>query len=76
MSSLLSEKCPYLKFFWSLFSRIRTEYVEIRVSLPIQSEYGKIRTKKTPNTDTFYAVLTNSSYNVSFYKVKIKLHGT
>ena len=26
------------------------------VSLHIQSETGKIRTRKTPNTDTFYAV--------------------
>ena len=26
------------------------------VSLPIQSECGKIRTRKTPNTDTFQAV--------------------
>ena len=26
-----------------------------RVSLHIQSEYGKIRTRKTPNTDTFNA---------------------
>ena len=31
------------------------------VSLHIQSECGEIRTKKTPNTDTFYAVhMTNS----------------
>ena len=22
----LSEKCPYLELFWSVFSRIRTEY--------------------------------------------------
>ena len=26
------------------------------VNLRIQSEYGKIRTRKTPNADTFYAV--------------------
>ena len=52
------EKCPYLEFFQSVFSRIRTEYGEMRsieVSLRIQFEYRKIRTKKTPNTDTFHA---------------------
>ena len=38
----LREKCPYLEFFWSVFSRI-------------QCECGKIRTRKTPNTDSFYA---------------------
>ena len=26
---LLREKCPYSEFFWSLFSRIRTEFGEI-----------------------------------------------
>ena len=29
---------------------------ESSVSLHIQSEYGKIRTRKTPNTDTFHAL--------------------
>ena len=47
----LREKCPYSQFFWSAFSCIRTEYVEI-----LQSEYGKIGTRKTPSTDTFHAV--------------------
>ena len=31
------------------------------VSLRIQSEYGKMRTRITPNTDTFYAVRTNEN---------------
>ena len=51
----LGEKCPYLEFFASVFSRIRTDY---SVSLHIQSEYRKIRTKKIPNTDFFHAVLS------------------
>ena len=41
-----------------LFSRIWTEYGELRrnrISLHIQSECGKARTTKTPNTDTFHA---------------------
>ena len=29
----------------------------LTVSLRIQSEYGKVRTRKTPNTDTFHAVI-------------------
>ena len=37
------EKCPYLELFRSKFSRI-------------WNEYGKMRTRKTPNTDTFHAV--------------------
>ena len=49
----LREKCPYLKLFWSLLSRIRTEY---GVYLRIQCKCGNIRTKKTPNTNTFHAV--------------------
>ena len=30
MNYALREKSPYLEFFWSAFSRIRTEYGEIR----------------------------------------------
>ena len=40
--------------FWSVFSRNRIEY---SVSLRIESECGKIRTRKTPNTDTIYTVV-------------------
>ena len=40
-------KCPYSELLWSIFSHIRTEYV-------------KMRTRITPNTDTFYAVYTLS----------------
>ena len=45
----LRKKYPYLELFWSAFSRIRTEYGEIL-------ECGKMRTRITPNTDTFHAV--------------------
>ena len=51
----LLETCPYSEFFWSVFSRIRTEYGE--TSLRIQSKFRKKWTRKTPNTDTFYAKL-------------------
>ena len=46
----LRKKCPYLELFRSAFSRIRTEYGEI---LRIQSECGEMRTRITPNLDTF-----------------------
>ena len=39
----LREKCPYLVFFWSVFSRIT-------------SECEKTRTRKNLNADTFHAV--------------------
>ena len=45
--------CPHSGLFLSVFSRIRTEY---GISLRIQSECGKIRTRITPNTDTFHAM--------------------
>ena len=47
----LREECPYSELFWSVFSRIRIEYGEIQISLRIQSECGKIRTRISPNTD-------------------------
>ena len=55
-NNILREKCPYSEFFWSAFSLIRPENGEIR----IQSECGKMRTRITPNTDNFYAVIVNT----------------
>ena len=49
----LRKKCLYSELFWSVFSRIRTEY---EVSLRIQSKCLKLRTRVIPNTDTFYAM--------------------
>ena len=59
MSYQLRENCPYSEFSWSEFSHIRTDYGEIR---SIQCECGKMRTRKTPNTDTFYAVINKEAY--------------
>ena len=39
-----------------MLPRIRNDYGEIGVFLGIQSESGEIRARKTPNTNTFYAV--------------------
>ena len=52
----LRKKHPYSELFWSVFSRIRTEYRENWVSLRIQSQCGKMRTRIIPNTGTFYSV--------------------
>ena len=45
----LRKKCPYLELFWFFSSRIRTEY-------------GEIRTRITPNTDTFHAVIDSKNF--------------
>ena len=58
----LREKCPYLKFFWSLFSRIRTEYGEIQ---SIQSECGETRSRKSPNTNSFQAINISILYSLN-----------
>ena len=75
----LRNKCPYSVFPVSVFFRIPSEYgyfhifglnTEIyTVNLHIQSEYGKIRTRKIPNTNIFHAVWnmqddkTSDTYN-------------
>ena len=51
---LLHGKCRNAEFFWSVFSRIWTEYGEMWID--IQSEYGKIRSRKNSILDTFHAV--------------------
>ena len=53
------KKVQIRSFFWSVFSRIRTEYGEILSIFPysvrMQENAGKMRTGITPNTDIFYA---------------------
>ena len=53
----LREKCPYSEFFWSVFSRIWTDYGEILRISRSQSECEKIRTRKNPNADNFHPVV-------------------
>ena len=48
----LHQKCPYSELFWSVFFCIWS------IS-PYSVRMRKIRTKITPNTDTFYAVVLN-----------------
>ena len=60
----LRKNCPYSELFGSVFSCIQTGYGEILVSRRIQSEWGKIRKRTTPNTDTFHTV---SEYALNFF---------
>ena len=55
----LRETCPYSELFWSVFSRIRTKYGEIDFPR-FESKCGKMRTRITPDTDTFHAVTNNN----------------
>ena len=50
------EKCLYSELFWSVFSALGLNMENYRVNLHIQSECGKIWTRKTSNTDTSHAV--------------------
>ena len=76
----LREKRLYLQFFWSVFFRIWTEYGErlicifphldwIPISFRLQPECGKMRTRKTPNTDFFHAgwVFLPNNYSCCFW---------
>ena len=51
----LGEKCPYSELFWPVFSAFGLN----------AKIYAKIRTRITPNTDTFYAVKTGIAYHMS-----------
>ena len=61
----LREMCPYSEFFWSVFSCIQTEYGKILCISPYSVRMREKQTRKTPNTDTFYAV--PSLYQYSFF---------
>ena len=43
-------------FYWSVFSRIRTEYGETEYLSVFSSNTGKYGPEKTPYLDTFHAV--------------------
>ena len=51
-----------LSFFGPYFLTFGVHIERYRVSLRIQSEYGKIRTRKTPNTNNFHAVVKFSPF--------------
>ena len=59
----LRKKCPYLEFFCSVFSHIRTEYGKIRSISPYSVQIRENADEKTPNTDTFYAVFSLHIFN-------------
>ena len=68
-ASIQSFSGPYFPAFWQDAERYS-------VSLRIQSKCGKIRSRKTPNTDTFCAVkLVKSENPLSRYNLWLKNQG-
>ena len=49
------KKCPYSEFFWSVYSRIWSQYGDLQSKYSYSVQIGEIRTRKSPNTDTFYS---------------------
>ena len=59
-SKVVARRCSAKKVFWPrslLKKRVQQFALHCVKSVRIQSECGKIRTRKTPNTDPFHAVL-------------------
>ena len=54
ISASLREEPPYSEFFTLFFPAFRLNTEIYRVRLCIQSKCEKLRTTKTPNTETFY----------------------
>ena len=64
----LRKKCPYSEFFWSVFSRIQTEYGEIRSISP----YSVRVRENTDQKNSEYGHFSRSAYqravqNISQY---------
>ena len=71
----LRKKCPYSELFWSVFSRIQTEYREILRTFPYSvqmrenvdqnnSEYGHFLRSAESNTEArIFTILRPNSYN-------------
>ena len=58
MKKSLLEKCPYSELFWSVFSRIRTEYGEIQIISP----YSVRMRENTDQSKSEYGHFLRSEY--------------
>ena len=66
VSITLRQKCPYSELFWSNFFGFGMNTERYGVSLRIQPECGKMRTRVTPNTDTLRSVFFPSLHVITF----------
>ena len=64
------ENVPIPSFSRPFSSAFRLNKERYSVSLRIQSECGKIQTRKTPNADTFQAVLWSNITNIPDRKLQ------
>ena len=55
-SIALQKKCLHSEFFWSVFSRIWTEYGDLQSKSPYSVRMQENADLKNPNTDTFQAM--------------------
>ena len=58
----LRQKCPYLEFFWSVFSRIRTEYGDFAS----KSLYSVVMWENTDQKNSEYGHFLHSGNGNSF----------
>ena len=62
----MRKKCQYLEFFWSTFSRIRNVFGNLSCKSPFVIRMRENTDKKTPNTDTFYAVFNAFQFSTAY----------
>ena len=58
----LREKCPYSEIFWSVFSRIRTEYGEILRTSPYLVQMRENTDQKNSEYGHFSCVVDKPDY--------------
>ena len=67
----MRKKCPYLKLFWSAFSRFRTEYGEIlRISL---YSVRMLENADQNNSEYGHFLYSAESFNKDLHKTKLNL---
>ena len=62
--ALCTKNCPYSVFSAPYVSTFGLNTNIYRVNLPVQSECGKIRTRKTPSMDTFHAAILRLNFEL------------
>ena len=69
-SITLRKKCPYSKLFWSVFSRIRTEYREIRSISPYSVQMRENTDQNNSNYGHFSCSVIHTQNIKSLFNVE------
>ena len=67
MNHTLRENCPNVKFFWSVFASIRTEFGDLLRNSPCSARIRENTDQKNFVFGHFHTVTAHGSFNLSIF---------